>query len=101
MLQTIEVEIDASGRVHPVEPFEHLPSGRALLTLLQPTPASRKRLEAVIATTEHHAGEPLGTDNSSSVLTLLRSPWFQHAPAGDPATLEETIQANREAWNDR
>ncbi|MBK1733376.1 hypothetical protein [Thiococcus pfennigii] len=36
MLQTIEVEIDASGRVHPVEPFEHLPSGRALLTFLTP-----------------------------------------------------------------
>ncbi len=36
MLQTIEVEIDASGRVHPIEPFEHLPSGPALLTFLTP-----------------------------------------------------------------
>lgn len=36
MLQTIEVEIDTSGRVHPVEPFEQLPSGRAILTFLTP-----------------------------------------------------------------
>lgn len=37
MLQTIEVEIDASGHVHPLEPIFKLPVGRALLTLLQPT----------------------------------------------------------------
>lgn len=37
MLQTIEVEIDASGQVHPIEPLEHLPPGRALLTLLTPS----------------------------------------------------------------
>jgi hypothetical protein len=36
MLQTIEVEIDASGQVHPIEPLEHLSPGRALLTLLTP-----------------------------------------------------------------
>jgi len=34
MLQTIEVEIDASGQVHPLEPLIRLPPGRALLTLL-------------------------------------------------------------------
>ena len=31
MLQTIEIEIDTRGRIHPVE---HLPSGPALLTFL-------------------------------------------------------------------
>ena len=36
MLQTIEVEIDASGRIHPIEPMQTLPVGRALLTLLKP-----------------------------------------------------------------
>ncbi|MDE2473602.1 MAG: hypothetical protein KGO48_00980 [Alphaproteobacteria bacterium] len=36
MLKTIEVEIDASGNVHPVEPVGQLPPGRALLTLLKP-----------------------------------------------------------------
>jgi hypothetical protein len=34
MLQTIEVEIDASGQVHPLEPLIRLLPGRALLTLL-------------------------------------------------------------------
>lgn len=34
MLQTIEVEIDASGRVRALEPVAKLPVGRALLTFL-------------------------------------------------------------------
>ncbi|MGB5832191.1 MAG: hypothetical protein WBG92_09415 [Thiohalocapsa sp.] len=37
MLQTIEVEIDRDGQIHPVEPVPCLPAGRALLTLLQPS----------------------------------------------------------------
>lgn len=36
MLPTIEMDIDANGRVHPVAPLERLPVGRALLTLLVP-----------------------------------------------------------------
>lgn len=37
MLQTIEVEIDATGHIHPLEPVQMLPVGRALLTLLKPS----------------------------------------------------------------
>ena len=37
MLQTIEVEIDASGHVHPLELAQTIPAGRALLTLLKPS----------------------------------------------------------------
>jgi hypothetical protein len=36
MLQTIEVEIDASGHIHLLEPLSTFPVGRALLTLLTP-----------------------------------------------------------------
>jgi len=36
MLQTIEVEIDYNGVIHPIEPTPKLPAGRALLTLLEP-----------------------------------------------------------------
>lgn len=36
MLQTIEVQIDANGYIHPLEPLPQLPEGRALLTLLEP-----------------------------------------------------------------
>ncbi|OGQ94064.1 MAG: hypothetical protein A2521_09710 [Deltaproteobacteria bacterium RIFOXYD12_FULL_57_12] len=37
MLRTIEVDIDASGRIHPLEDLPSLPTGRALLTLLTPS----------------------------------------------------------------
>jgi hypothetical protein len=37
MLQTIEVEIDTSGRIEPLEVLPMLPVGRALLTLLPAT----------------------------------------------------------------
>ena len=43
MLQTIEVEIDAQGQVHPVGLNKPLPPGRALLTLLTP-PANEESL---------------------------------------------------------
>lgn len=36
MLHAIQVEIDASGRVHPLEPAEQIPAGRALVVLLEP-----------------------------------------------------------------
>ena len=36
MLQTIQVEIDAGGQIHPLEPLNFVPVGRALLTLLGP-----------------------------------------------------------------
>jgi hypothetical protein len=36
MLQTIEVEIDASGHIHPMEPLTRVPIGHALLTMLTP-----------------------------------------------------------------
>ncbi len=45
MLQTIEVEIDTSGRIHPLEPLSFVPTGRAYLTLLpaNPQPCSDDR----------------------------------------------------------
>ena len=37
MLQTIEVQIDYDGIVHPIESNDKLPAGRAFLTLLEPS----------------------------------------------------------------
>jgi hypothetical protein len=50
MLPTIEVEIDAQGRVHAVGLNKPLPAGRALLTLLT-QPANEETLlsEAALA----------------------------------------------------
>ena len=51
MLQTIEVEIDAQGQVHPVGLNKPLPAGRALLTLLTP-PANEEALLSESALTD-------------------------------------------------
>ena len=51
MLQTIEVEIDGNGQIHPVEATVRLPKGRALLTLLSP-PADETALLAEAALAE-------------------------------------------------
>jgi hypothetical protein len=39
MTQTIEVEIDDAGGIHPLEPDAKLPAGRALLTWSVPEAA--------------------------------------------------------------
>jgi hypothetical protein len=50
MLQTIEVEIDSNGQIHPLEPVARLPAGRALLTLLEnPMGESALLAEAALA----------------------------------------------------
>lgn len=45
MLQTIEVEIDAKGHIHPLEklPLLHKGKSRALLTILPDLPAKTKQ----------------------------------------------------------
>jgi len=49
MLQTIEVEIDAKGHIHPLEnlPLPRKGKSRALLTILPPLPEVRKRTGSV------------------------------------------------------
>lgn len=42
MLQTIEVQVDYNGVVHPIETDAKLPAGRALLTLLENSSAKAK-----------------------------------------------------------
>jgi hypothetical protein len=71
MLQTIQVEIDATGHIHPMEPLSFKPVGRALLTLLD-------------ASIETVPLQTLTNDECGSVaraLTLLSSPRFAHRPA--------------------
>lgn len=49
MLQTIEVEIDAKGHIHPLEklPLPQKGKSRALLTILPAFPAVRKQTKNV------------------------------------------------------
>jgi hypothetical protein len=51
MLHTIEVEIDSTGHIQPVEPMSRLPVGRGLLTMLTP-PADETALLAEAALAE-------------------------------------------------
>jgi hypothetical protein len=88
MLQTIEVEIDDSGRIHPLEPLSFVPSGRAYLTLL---PDSDKQ------------SSPSIVENSSATqaLKLLASPRFVKRPAANPVEVQQRIDDLRNDWGDR
>lgn len=82
MLQAIEAVIETNGIVrlkefvHPVRPV------RAVITLLEPL-----------------IPQPvINHGNVSRVLSLLNSPAFKNAPAGNPVSMEAVIQDNRNAW---
>lgn len=85
MLQTIEVEIDHSGCIHPLEPLSFIPSGRAYLTLL---PASDKQ------------SGPAIVENSSATqaLKLLASPRFAQRPTASPLEVQQRIDELRNDW---
>ncbi len=86
MLQTIEIEIDATGRIHPLEHLEFTPSGRALLTLLD---------QPVISRDTPLAGR------AGDILALLASPRFANRPAASADDVRQRIAALRDEWNER
>lgn len=85
MLQTIEVEIDNNGRIHPLEPLSFIPAGRAYLTLL---PASAEQ-PAPASTAESSAAQ---------ALALLATPRFAQRPTADPGEVHQRIEALRNDW---
>lgn len=88
MLQTIEVEIDASGHIHPLEPLTFIPSGRAYLTLL---PARDEALPTPMA----------GDGSAAKALELLASPRFAQRPAALSGEVQQRISELRNDWDDR
>ena len=70
MLQTIEVEIDASGHIRPLEPLSQMPIGRALLTLLAPDSLAPGQLPQGIKENGHF--KP-GEDVFNSLFGLLKA----------------------------
>ena len=88
MLQTIEVEIDPSGHIHPLEPLTFIPAGRAYLTLL---PAPNKELRTPIA----------GNGSAAKALELLNSPRFAQRPVAHPDEVQQRISELRNDWGDR
>lgn len=85
MLQTIEVEIDRSGRIHPLEPLSFTPSGRAYLTLLPPLKTEYS---------DH-------TGSAAQALDFLASARFCHPPIADANEVEQRIHALRDEWCDQ
>lgn len=88
MLQTIEVEIDPSGHIHPLETLSFIPSGRAYLTLL-PSP-DKKQLPGVA---EDHS--------AAKALELLASPRFAQRPVARANEVQQRINELCNNWGDR
>ena len=88
MLQTIEVEIDPSGHIHPLETLSFIPSGRAYLTLLPPT--------------DNEFRTPIAGDGSAAnALKLLASPRFAQRPVALSDEVQQRISELRNDWGDR
>jgi hypothetical protein len=87
MLKTIQVEIDATGHIHPMEALSFKPVGRALLTLL----------DATTETIPLQKNE--GRGSVARALTLLSSPRFVHRPAANTNEVTERIAAMRDDWD--
>ena len=88
MLQTIEVEIDPSGHIHPLGPLSFVPSGRAYLTLL---PDQNKKFSA----------SSDGDGSAAKALELLASPRFAQRPVALSEEVQQRISALRSDWGDR
>lgn len=87
MLQTIEVEIDGDGRVHPIEPLPFIPVGRAYLTLL-PTHSGKTVLNNI-------------PGSAAQALELLASDRYARRPQADPDEVRQRIDTLRNDWGDR
>jgi hypothetical protein len=87
MLQTIEVEIDPSGHIHPLEALSFIPSGRAYLTLL---PSPDKEFRTPIAEER----------TAANALELLASPRFAHRPSALSDEVQQRIAELRNDWGD-
>ncbi|MCX7103314.1 MAG: hypothetical protein NTX38_17985 [Methylobacter sp.] len=87
MLQTIHVEIDATGHIHPLEALSFKPVGRALLTLLD---ATTDKLPLQIDE---------GRGGVTRALTLLSSPRFAHRPAAITSEVMQRIASMRDDWD--
>ena len=88
MLQTIQVEIDATGRIHPMEELSFRPVGRALLTLLDTT---------IEITNLQMDGE---RGSVARAMALLSLPRFSSRPAADTDEVRQRINDIRNEWDE-
>lgn len=87
MLQTIEVEIDASGQIHPLESLSFKPTGRAYLTLLP----NQSEISVSLS--------PLA-GSAAQALARLATPRYAQRPAANPVEVQQRIAQLRHEWDD-
>lgn len=87
MLQTIEVEIDPSGHIHPLEALSFIPSVRAYLT---PLPS----------TDNEFCTPNTGDGSAAKALELLASPRFVQRPVALSDEVQQRINELRNDWGD-
>lgn len=86
MLQTIEAEIMPNGNVLFLEPLNLAHKVKAYVTILS---------DNVVGITESYA-----SNSGRELLNLLSSDDFANSPKSNSRQLDQTILANRNAWND-
>lgn len=88
MLQTIKVEIDPNGHIHPIEHLTFISAGRAYLTLL---PATENKFRTPVT----------GDGSAAKALKLLNSSRFAQRPTALSDEVRQRISELRNDWGDR
>lgn len=84
MLHAIEVIVEPSGLIRPLEELHVNVPTKAVLTLLESPPAE----------------QPPERGNGTAVLALLQTPRFAQRPAADAEEVAQRIQNLRDDWGD-
>ena len=98
MRQTIEIDIDAEGRMHPLEPMARMPVGRAWLTLITSDTDTPPQNWSHRETRQEEQDDSSGLGRGADLLALLQTPRFAKRPPADPGDTERRIQELRSDW---
>lgn len=86
MLETIEIEIDAGGQIHPPEPLNFTPPGRALLTSLDRPSVPR---------------DTYLPGRAGDALNFAGHFGFANRPAASAEEVKQRVDTLRDEWNER
>lgn len=84
MIPTIEVDIDSKGQVHLVDPVDHLPVGRVLLTLIDENKVKQTSKQPGLA---------------EDVISLLKTKRYINRPKSSHSEVEHRISSMRNDWD--
>jgi hypothetical protein len=84
MIPTIEVEIDSKGQVHLIDPVDHLPVGRVLLTLIDDKKIKQTNKQPGLA---------------EDIISLLKTKRYANRPKSSHSEVEHRITSLRNDWD--